>query len=203
MPRGEGGGRPRVEQDKLDKFLDFIKQGNGIRASVGSAGISHAVFYKLMRIGHAERNAGRKTRLAKFVDKFEEARAIAETDLVKIVRDKSPEDVASARFMLAHINPKRWADRTRIDVHGEPPIDRADLLRGVQELAKAVRDEVEDPAVMARIDARWADVIEGWLGKTPARSKRRAGLDELDEVIVDGTKALTAGSDETDQAATG
>lgn len=193
MPRGQGGGRPRVEQAKLETFLKFIRDGNTVRAAAGSAGISQELIYKLLRLGASEIEDGRKTKLAKFVNEFHENRALAESDYVTIVKTASSEDVANARFMLAHINRKRWGDRSRVDLYGNvQPIDRAELMRGIQELAKAVRDEVEDPAVMARINARWADIISAWKtgGETNRPRNRRA--DDLGDVEVVETKALTA-----------
>lgn len=194
MPRGEGGGRPRVEQTKLDSFLKFIRDGNTVRAAAGSAGISQELIYKLLRLGHAERDAGRKTKLAKFIQEFESNRALAESDYVTIVKNASAEDVANARFMLAHINRRRWGDRARLDLYGGvQPIDRAELLRGIQELAKAVRDEVEDPETMQRINAKWKEIIDAWRSGEPEPTrKRRRTDDELGEIEVVGTKALPA-----------
>jgi hypothetical protein len=195
MPRGAGGGRPKVADATLKKFLRFIREGNSIRAAAGSSGMGQQTYYKLAREADADRKDGRKTKLVKFMDSFERARADAETMLAKVVHksalgDKKlqlPPNTADARFMLAHINSKRWADRARIDFHGDPPLDRAELMRGVQELAKAVRDEVEDPLILARIDARWEDIIEGWKGR-PAKKRP---FDD-DEIIVDEPKLLTA-----------
>jgi hypothetical protein len=206
MPRGDGAGRPRVEQDKLDKFLTFVRDGNTVRAAAGSAGISQELIYKLLRLGHSEREAGKKTKLAKFIHEFEANRALAESDYVTIVKKASTEDVANARFMLAHINRKRWGDRSRVDLYGGvAPIDRAELLRGIQELAKAVRDEVEDPAVLLRINARWKDIIDAWRTGEDTSSKRRRKGDELEPIEVVESKAITAGNgdhgEETDSPA--
>ena len=193
MARGQGGGRPRVSEATLKKFLKLIREGNSIRAAAGSSGMGASTYYKITREAEHDRADGKRTRFVKFMEQYEKARADAETDFAKIVGksakgDKKaglPPNTADARFMLAHINRKRWGDRARIDFGGEPPIDRGELIRGVQELAKAVRDEVEDPLVLARIMERWQEVIEGW---TSARSRTRRKEDgglEVDGVVVE------------------
>lgn len=202
MPRGQGGGRPRVDEKNIKLFLDYIEAGNSIRASAGAARISKAVIYKMMRLGEVDQAAKRRTKFAKFMDSFEHSRAKAETNYVTIVASGAAgdsgkgikPDTSDAKFMLAHINSRRWADRRRIDINGDTPIDRADLLRGVQELAKAVRDEVEDPEILKRIDARWEDIIESWRGHAERKRKSRVVGDELEEIVIEERRALPPAS---------
>lgn len=170
-----------VEADILT-FLQHIEVGNSVRAAASIAGWSPSLVYNELRTGRGQERKGKSGKARKFLQRYREARAKAESHYVRLVAagavgspgDKERgiparlPDTADAKFMLKALDPKRWNPEMG-GGSGKPtekPISRLELMGAFAQMGQAVAQEVEDPRARARIGERWREIY------------RTLGLDE-------------------------
>lgn len=175
-----GAGRPRAyAAAKLTKFLNHIRQGNSLRMAAHACGIQHTTIVEMLRRGKAHRaewgnilpDKDEKSLDHKFLERYEQAVGGGEVDLVKVITTSASDgNTADAKWLLSRRNPKQWGERNSLHITGEKPIDRAELVRDIGQLATVVRDEIlamtatepERFGAITRISERWRDIIAGW-----------------------------------------
>ena len=108
-------GRPSKLKTARPKILRAIGDAITIRAACRMSGIDDSTFRKWRIQGIKDRDAGKKTELAAFVDAIEEAEARAEAKLVRAVQRKQPLEILKRRF------PKEWGDKKLVALEGGDP----------------------------------------------------------------------------------
>lgn len=113
MSRKNHGGRPTKLTDEVQRAIcRGIRMGNYIETAALLAGVSKQTFYTWVKKGHAEREAGRNGKYARFLDAVEKAQAEAEAlDLAIITKAAREGQWQAAAWRLERKFPDRWGRR--------------------------------------------------------------------------------------------
>jgi hypothetical protein len=167
--RGRGRPSPFNDEKVVGHFLDLLRVGNAIHTAAVVSGLGAVGVHAKLRLGMLLEREGRRGKARDFLNKCREATKAAEVSYVNIVAKsasgatpRAPED---AKWMLEHIARRRWGKKLDVEHSKEPLLIRDQLVRGIDELALAVQEEVTDvlepekaQRLLQRIRSRWLDI---------------------------------------------
>lgn len=123
--------RTKLTEDMIQRIASLIRVGNYIEVVCRHVGISRDTYYRWLKEGEKDYNAGRKTLLARFYEEIMKAEADAEIMLVSEIRKKAREgDLKAAMFILqrrfherwgAHLEERLMGGPTKIEIEFVPP----------------------------------------------------------------------------------
>jgi hypothetical protein len=171
-----GRGRPSgFTKDKVDHFLSLLKVGNAIHTAAIVAGLGAVPVTMRLEQGRRDRRDNRRTAAAQFLIKCEEATKGAEVSFLSVVAGSASGDTekgvkpnpGDAKWMLAHLNRRRWGERLDVTHRGEQPIARAELANLFRAMMQVIAEEVEDDRTLLAIEKRFRELFRTSLVEVP------------------------------------
>lgn len=111
------GGRPSEFETVKPKLIEYIREGNPYSTACGCAGVSYRTFLDWMQIGRiALENGEIDNKYAKFSREIEEAKSLAQKEVLSHWVKAIPHNWQAAKEYLARVNPDEWGSKEKVDV---------------------------------------------------------------------------------------
>ena len=127
-----GPDTPAPPEEILGPLFDYIADGVHIEVACAACCISKATYYQWTKLARSGQNAA----YSAILDRIEQSVAKAEIESAALVLSHATQDrpgkERSAHFLLSRRFPKRWSDKSKVDVAIESK-QPAEVIKGLRE----------------------------------------------------------------------
>jgi hypothetical protein len=110
------GRKIKLNHDTVERICKAVKKGTTWEVAARAAGVHERTLLEWRNRGEEEDAQGRDTIYAHLHRETMRATAMAESDLVDLIRKHAREDFRAAIFLLERRHPERWAKTSTVNV---------------------------------------------------------------------------------------